>query len=254
MKNTTQQLLDKLNKQLEGITPFKLALVDPKSIELAEKNARYMTPKMFGQLVDNIKRDKNLSSVPFCVLVDKKFKVLSGNHRVQAAVQAGTELILIMYAEGIEEGKKLSIQLSHNAIAGKDDAVILSELWNSLNDVDLKAYVGFDDEYIKKLEAIEFAAIQEGKIEYKQVIFLFLPEELEELQKSLKEIGDKYSSDPAFVAKLKDYEPFLNVVAKSKNLNNIINNTVALMHAIRELADIYRKKQEQHGTSETTSA
>ena len=59
-------LLEPLNERLKGVMPYQLALVDPKKLILAKKNARFMKPETFKALTSNIKRDKNLSSVPFC--------------------------------------------------------------------------------------------------------------------------------------------------------------------------------------------
>ena len=45
---------------------YKIATVDVKDLEFLEKNARYMTAEMFHNLVDNVKRDGCLSSMPLC--------------------------------------------------------------------------------------------------------------------------------------------------------------------------------------------
>jgi hypothetical protein len=87
------QLLDSLNSELGGVTPYKLAAANPAELLPIDKNAHYMTKRVYDQLVANIKRDGNLSSMPFCWKRDDgKFVVLSGNHRVEGAKGAGVPL------------------------------------------------------------------------------------------------------------------------------------------------------------------
>lgn len=103
---------------------------------------------MYLQLVENIKRDKYLSSVPFCWYnkTTKKYLVLSGNHRLKAGIDAGIQKFVVLYTDkDLEKQEQVAIQLSHNAIEGKDDLVILKELWSQVVDVNWKQYIGFDD-------------------------------------------------------------------------------------------------------------
>ena len=88
VEEQTRSEVDRLNEGLIN-HPYKLALVNVSELEFLEKNARYMTNEMFRNLVDNIKRDGGLSSVPLCWKHDDKYRVLSGNHRCRAAIEAG---------------------------------------------------------------------------------------------------------------------------------------------------------------------
>lgn len=66
--------------------------IDPKEIKLLNLNARYMRHEEFKQLVDNIRRDGQLTSTPFlCREPNGKYLCLSGNHRTKAAIEAGLE-------------------------------------------------------------------------------------------------------------------------------------------------------------------
>jgi hypothetical protein len=74
--------LEAVNQALAATgQPFKLALVPLDQLRLLDKNARYMPHEMFQNLVENIKRDGGLSSVPFCWFDGSVYHVLSGNHR-----------------------------------------------------------------------------------------------------------------------------------------------------------------------------
>lgn len=73
----------------------KILKVNPKSLKLLKVNARYMKQDEFNKLVANIKRDGCLTQLPFCCkdADENKWLVLSGNHRVKAAIEAGLEEI-----------------------------------------------------------------------------------------------------------------------------------------------------------------
>ena len=129
-----QDALAVLNEKLAGTFPFLLELVSPGDLKLLEKNARYMKAEQFQNLVENVKKDGNLSQLPFCYREeDGRLRVLSGNHRVKAAIAAGVEQTMVLVArEPKDQDERLAIQLSHNAIAGQDDLLILKDLWESI--------------------------------------------------------------------------------------------------------------------------
>lgn len=90
--STENDTLSRISKALYG-DALTLAVMDPKDISLLKKNARILKKDVFQQLTANIGRDKRLSSVPLCHrLSDGRVEVLSGNHRVQASVEAGSSV------------------------------------------------------------------------------------------------------------------------------------------------------------------
>ena len=130
---------------------FKIKEVELSKIDLIEKNARFMTNDTFMQLVSNIKRDGQLSSVPFVVEKENgRFVVVSGNHRVQAAKQAGLVKANVMYVheDNITNDEIRAIQLSHNSIEGQDDPEILRQLLDEIQDVAMKEYAHISREIL----------------------------------------------------------------------------------------------------------
>ncbi len=96
MEEKIRETITQLNSYLQG-QPYRLDYVDPSDIRLLDKNARYMEQEMFQNLVENVKQDGGLSSLPLCYREeDDSLLVLSGNHRVQAAVHAGIGRIMIL--------------------------------------------------------------------------------------------------------------------------------------------------------------
>ena len=158
MAEEISEILKLLNDKLAGLFPYRLELVDPGELKLLDKNARYMKAEQFQSLVENVRKDGNLSSLPLCYREEGgKLLVLSGNHRTMAARQAGVDQLLVMVvADEKTADEKLGIQLSHNAIAGQDDLVILKELWESIGNVQAKLYAGLDSDTVKALEGSNF--------------------------------------------------------------------------------------------------
>lgn len=236
---STKDALVILNERLASTFPFALELVAPSDLKLLEKNARYMKAEQFQNLVENIKKDGNLSQLPFCYREeDGKLRVLSGNHRVRAAIAAGVEQTLVLVArEEKTQDERLAIQLSHNAITGQDDLAILKGLWESIQDVQSKLYAGLDSETIKSLEGIKFAAIAEQRLQYKIANFMFLPEELEDLDALLKETAIAFAADTVYLANLKTYDAFFDLVVRVKKRCQIKNSAAAFLK-LMELAQI----------------
>ena len=73
-----------------------------------------------------VKRDGQLTSAPFACRDGDGYLVLSENHRTQSAIAAGLETIpYIITDDELSEDQRISIQISHNALSGKDDPFIL---------------------------------------------------------------------------------------------------------------------------------
>jgi hypothetical protein len=239
MEQEVQQTIAQLNAHL-GHLPYSLALVDPSTLNLLKKNARYMTQPMFKNLVDNVRRDGSLTSFPLCAREkDGTLTVLSGNHRVQAAVAAGIqEIIALVINRELSKEERVSIQLSHNAIEGRDDPVILKELWQEILDIDLKIYAGLSTDTIKDLEKLSFTPISEIRLDYKQIALTFLPEEEAELLNVLTEVELLFHADSNYVLSRTHYDDVFSLLTKVKRDCHIINNPTAFMKII-EMATLY---------------
>lgn len=129
-----------------------------------------MPAEMFKNLVQNVKTDGALQSVPFCVRKGHEYHCLSGNHRVQAAEAAGVKEVLILYSDQpLERQKELAIQLSHNSIAGQDDIAVLKSLWDEIADVSLKYYAGLDDKTLGEMQKVAGSALSSVRLDFRVV-------------------------------------------------------------------------------------
>lgn len=239
MEEEIRETLTRLNSLL-GDMPYELDIVDPRDLVLLDKNARYMTHEMFQNLVGNVKRDGALSSIPLCYREkDGRQIVLSGNHRVQAAVHASVPRIIILRIKReLSREEQVAVQLSHNAIEGKDDPVILKELWDEIVTIDLKMYAGLDTELLKDLEKMEFVTIGETPPDFKQMILLFLPEELEQIRKIFDDVDALCAGDENYLLSRRRYDEVFKFFVEVKDRFNIVNNPTAFMK-ILEMARLY---------------
>ncbi|ELJ9990401.1 ParB N-terminal domain-containing protein [Citrobacter freundii] len=206
----------------------RVALAD---LQLLQKNAHYMDPDEFTRLVNNIKKDGVLTSLP----VVYRGTVLSGNHRTQAAIKAGLEEAdVIEIISELSEDEQKAIQLSHNAIKGKDDSNILRELYESINSLDLKLYSGLTDDDFK-ITDVEVQTLSFVQPTYEDMVIAFLPEEKTLFIEALEKIGKKAKDRLIVAGRASDFDLVFKAVIDAKSKLNIINTAEALK-TIAELA------------------
>jgi hypothetical protein len=169
MDQEIQVALDQLNEKLSDRLPYKLCMAKASEIDFLENNAQFMTKEQFAALTHNVKADGALTSVPICYLQENGRKlVLSGNHRIKAAIEAGLdEFLVFLIDKPLTESRLIAIQLSHNAIVGQSDQQILKELWKKIDDLECTIYSGLSTELIEKLENTDFTTISEQRILFK---------------------------------------------------------------------------------------
>jgi len=239
--------LQKANELLQSVATqvygerMTLMLVDPKSIRLLGKNARYMTKPKFDQLTDNIKQDGLLSSVPLChTLADgNELEVLSGNHRVQAAVEAGVEAILVLVIPyELDNAQRRAVQLSHNSLSGSDDRQVLAEIWAEIDTLDLRLYAGLDSKETDELAAINFEALGAAQVKTEKVVLWFLPEEVEDLDQLIASAAELAGADAVYMAPAKSYERLFRKLVDVKAMRNIKNTAVAMSYLFDQIAEL----------------
>lgn len=249
-KARIDNLLSELNDALGSVTPYKLALAAPSEILPVDENAHYMTKRVFDQLQTNIKKDGNLSSLPFCWR-DKKgrYIVLSGNHRVEAAVKAGVEWILILYTDDdLSRSQQIGIQLSHNALVGQDNPQLLRELWNQMETLDWKIYSGLDEEMLDTMDNATVVRLNEEALRLEELRLLFLPAEIDRIEEIVKKVGS--TDKRRFAGRLEDFDHFFDTLLDFKEAAGIVNTATAFM-AIIDIVEVWIKDSEEADTETT---
>jgi len=247
MDQEIQIVLDRLNEKLADRLPYKLRMARASEIDFLEKNARFMTKEQFAALTHNVKADGALTSIPLCYLQENgRLLVLSGNHRIKAAIEAGIEEFLVLLIDqAISEDRRLAIQISHNAISGQDDEQILKELWRKIEDLEASIYSGLSTETIEKLENADFSTISEQRILFKEVSLLFLPEEIESMTSICEGIVEAAARKTLFAGRISEYKEILDGIIVAKQGQKIINTTLAFF----AMAKVVREYLEGKTTS-----
>ena len=194
-----------------------------------------MTDAMFSQLVENIRRDGCLTSVPLvCETEGGELEVLSGNHRVMAAIKAGLEEADVMeIITPLGREQRIAIQLSHNAIAGLDDPSMLTELWANL-DFAFKEYSGLTEEDLAGITEIDATGISVEAPKYEELNLVFLPEEKAAFVELLGRVQEAKSQARWIIAHYDDFARLFDAVIAVKQKLDIHNGAVAL----RVMADL----------------
>lgn len=228
--------LSALNAQTKLLGLPEIAIVKPSDCIEQEKNARYFSPEVFKQLVDNIKADGRLEGVPLCYQTEEdkkngKYHIISGHHRVSASKQAGLEWIMIFVITPKDRDEIIAKQLSHNSLVGKDDKVILFELFEEIKNIEQKIASGISSE----IEKISYTSLNFHLGNFRQFTLLFSSGEDEKFDELMTELENTASFKQDSVVRVvdsKNFDKFADNLRKIKKLENIKNNAVAFSRMI----------------------
>jgi len=259
MDQEIQGALDRLNSLLQDRLPYKLYMARASEIDFLEKNARYMTKEQFASLTRNIRTDGGMTSIPLCYRQENgRLLVLSGNHRIKATIEAGKdEFLVLLIDEPLSKQRQIAIQLSHNAIEGRDDEQILKELWQQIDDLAESIYSGLSTELIDKLTGAKFTTISEERVMFKEISLLFLPEEIEQMTAICEGIIEAARSKITFTGRITEYDAVLEGIISAKQGQKIINSTLAFFSMAKVVQEYLDGKVEnlqeamEEGVSET---
>ena len=223
----------------------------PQDLRLLEKNARYMKRETFQRLKDNVERDKALTSVPFAARdADGRYTVLSGNHRVMAAIDAGLVMIDVMVTdEDLTEDQRVAIQLSHNELVGLDDPQKLRELYDSIGTVDYRVYSGLDDKRLELLDDVDYSSYSGVQLDWSRLTLIFLPDEIEALERAFSE-ALAFAEGLTWIVPMALYEDFLKNLDRAGRSHNVSNQSTALQLMMgvfqRNLSDLQEGYLDEH--------
>lgn len=236
-----REITEALSQVNRLIKPYQLAYVSPSNdCQLLQRNARYMTKAQLARLTENIKKDNFLSQIPLAIREESgKYIIISGNHRVKAAIKAELEFILIQYLNRseIDHQKELALQLSHNAIAGQDDLTILLEIYNEITSLDLKEFSGIDEQKLLEYEALNLPSINEKDIAFNEIRLFFSGIALARVDKTVESLKKLILDEKRDRIIFSDFYDFIDLMTEVKRRVNIKNDTVAFMKMIEICED-----------------
>jgi hypothetical protein len=224
----------KLNEPLDLGNGLAVVSVDPSSAQLREqdKNAQFMPPEEFNQLVANIKRRGALESVPYCAVTDNGWEIISGHHRVRAAAAAGLkEIVVLLDSSGLPRSLIHAKQLAHNALTGKSDVDIVREIIALIDNVDdlIESFVGVQED--SKVAGLEASLYPSVSFEWQSVAFTFLPPQFDDFQRLIKTLGP---TDLLGVSSSEQFDKFSAAVRGFSRIKNVVSigTTIALLTKI----------------------
>ena len=160
------------------------------------------------------------------------YEVLSGNHRVKAAIDAGLKNIEFMVThQPLSHQQRTAIKLSHNSITGEDDPKILKELFDTL-DTDFKLYSGLDDKKLQQLLDTNAPALSLPTLEYQTMAIIFLPDELEEVKRIYEKANAAIKSlrpKIAWLNRMSDYDQYLDLMEDTSTAYGVKNAATTLL-------------------------
>ena len=220
--------------------------LNPRELVLLQTNARYMRHEQYQQLLANVKRDGRLTSVPLVAPLESdptRLEVLSGNHRTQAAVDAGLESIAVMVIlSPLTKDQRVALQLSHNAITGQDDPAILKALYEDLEAIDWRIYAGLDDKMLGLLDQVQPGSLVEVNLDFQSLSIVFLPEELDHV----KDVAGRAlelarTGDENWIATLSQHERLLDAFTAISQAYNVTNTATVM----RLFLDVFERHEHE---------
>lgn len=225
----------------EGALDTELVTRNPRDLKLLELNARFMRHETYQRLVENIRQDGVLTSVPMVCLENGKEVVRSGNHRVKAAIDAGLEEITVLLVKTeLDRSRLIAMQLSHNELSGEDDPAILAQLYEMIEDVDWRQYSGLDDKKLDLLESVGLEALSEANLDFQTISIVFLPHEVDRVKETFEAANALLSSDEAWLSRWKEYDRVLDALEEAGAAHGVTNIASALMIVI----DVFERSRE----------
>lgn len=219
--------------------------IDPRKIKLLDVNAHYMRNEKYQRLVENIRRDGALTSVPLCWIFhddstqetvsgddgEPIYEVLSGNHRVTASIEAGLDEIDIKYVSHyIAPDRRRAIQLSHNSLVGDDDPAVLKLIYDDIQNVEMRIYAGLDDKMLELMDKVSIVSLSEANLTFQTVTMTFLPDELEEVKATWEAAQKTLSgSKHVWLARYSDYDALIDSLDTVSNSYNVLNIATCMM-------------------------
>jgi hypothetical protein len=219
---TTTDDLDDINAQLAAISPrilpagLRVQYADPRDLVPRPINARDMTEPTMTQLVDNVAKVGALESVPLCVdLPDGRIGIVSGHHRIKAAIVSNIPAITVLVYDSLTEPEIIAKQLAHNSIEGTDNAQTLKTLFAQIADEPaLVAEAHIDPALWAEPEAK--AAPQGPAIDaagaVKSVYLIFVPSQFEQIKAYAKSLFATRAADAIYVAHRDSFDDWLTAL------------------------------------------
>lgn len=216
--------------------------VNVDEVKEQDVNARVMPPEMLERLTETVKQEGRLEQLPFTILRENGFEMVSGHHRLRAARAAGlTEIFVLADTRNLPRSKVVAKQVAHNRISGTDDKEILARLFAEIQSVEdlVESYLKPED--FDSIQQLEPSAVTDISLtlEWRQLSLVFLPNAMEKFEK-LEEYARRIpkQTDAVGVVSTEIFEKFRNAILKIGRQENI-RSVGAIMTRLVEIAEAH---------------
>lgn len=108
------------------ISDYPTQLVDIKEITLNENNPRFIRDEKLEKLTKSVKEFPQMLQIR-PIVVDKDKKILGGNMRYRACIEAGFSEVPIIIAENLTQEQELEFLIKDNISGGEWDVELLTD-------------------------------------------------------------------------------------------------------------------------------
>ena len=181
-------------------------------------NPQVMSREHFNTLVANIGRRGLLESMPYVVLVEDRLDIVSGHHRLKAALTAGLEAVPVLVdTSGLTRSEVVAKQIAHNEIHGNPDKHTVAQLLQEIESVEDLLMTGLDSENLPQIEDRGLTPI--GSLdpipEWQTMILTMLPDHFEKFTEWLEASEhDRQADSVAAVAPEEVFDAFKEALFK----------------------------------------
>ena len=237
----------------EAGTNLQIWKVRPEEIREQTTNARIMPPEMLERLAENLRKERRLESLPFCIRRrDGSFELVSGHHRTRAARMAGLDEIFILAdTRDLGRSQVVAKQLAHNRISGTDDQETLAVLFGEISRVDdiLESYVtAADFDGLAEADSVAIPPLS-AVVPWYIVNFAFLPaaiEKFDELERRVRKLPR--DTDMVGVASADVYARFAEAVGRVIKAENVRSIGAVLTRMIDATLERYPAVEDEQET------
>ena len=194
-------------------------------------NARVMPPEMLERLTENIRNEKRMESLPLGVLRGDHIELISGHHRVRAAVAAEVlEFPMLVDTRDLSTSAVKAKQLAHNAIAGADDMDMLEQIFSQIDTIEhqLEAFINLGDDVRQAFAESAKIMSEEVVINWPVLAIAFLPLQMRRLEAVAERLAQQVPKDAGVVWAVPEdvaqrFSDALNRVGKSQDIRTVGN-------------------------------
>lgn len=209
---------------------IELRLVRATDLREQDLNAQVMQPAEFERLVENIGNRGALESLPYCAQPPGQddIEIISGHHRVRAAVQAGVEPFWVMVdTSPLTRSQITAKQIAHNQLVGRSDERIIRQMLEHIENVDDLLETGLPQDFMPALPPDATAILTpHAEFDWRTVSLTFLPHQLDDFTALVATLDG--TQDLVGVAPIETFEPFARALSRYQRIKKILSVGTAL--------------------------